>query len=479
MDITSLSALELGAKIKNREISVLEATKAQLEKIKEKDSLYNCYVTVMEEEALKRAVEVQEKLDKGEYKHSPLAGVPIAIKDNICTKGVKTTCASKILYNFEPPYNATVINKLMDAGAVIIGKTNMDEFAMGCTTETSFFGSTKNPINTEYVPGGSSGGSAAAVAAMESFYALGTDTGGSIRQPSAYCGVTGIKPTYGTVSRFGLVAYASSLDQIGPIARNVSDCAVALDIISGYDKMDSTSIEKDNYEYTKALVEDVKGMRIGIPKGYLGEGLDKEVKESIIKASKVLEENGAIIEEFDLEAIEYAVPAYYVIACAEASSNLSRYDGVKYGYRAEDVEGLSNLYKKTRSEGFGYEVKRRMMIGSFVLSSGYYDAYYNKALKVRALIREVFEKSFEKYDIILGPTTPSTAPKLNENLSEPLKMFLGDIYTVSVNLAGLPAISLPCGTDSKGLPIGLQLIGKHFGEKDIIRAAYTYEQRRK
>ncbi len=479
MDITSLSALELGAKIKNREISVLEATKAQLEKIKEKDSLYNCYITVMEEEALKRAVEVQEALDRGEYKNSPLAGVPVAIKDNICTKGTKTTCGSKSLYNFVPPYNATVIDKLMEAGAVIIGKTNMDEFAMGGTTETSFFGSTKNPVNTAHVPGGSSGGSAASVAAMEAFYALGSDTGGSIRQPSAYCGVTGIKPTYGTVSRFGLVAFASSLDQIGPIARNVSDCAVALDIISGYDKMDSTSIEKDNYEYAKALVEDVKGMRIGIPKGYLGEGLDKEIKESILKASKVLEENGAIIEEFDLEAVEYAISAYYVIACAEASSNLSRYDGVKYGYRAEDVEGLSNLYKKTRSEAFGNEVKQRMMIGSFVLSSGYYDAYYNKALKMRALITEGFLKAFEKFDIILGPTAPSTASKLNESLSDPLKMYLGDIYTVSVNLAGLPAISLPCGTDSKGLPIGLQLIGKHFGEKDIIRAAYTYEQRRK
>jgi aspartyl-tRNA(Asn)/glutamyl-tRNA(Gln) amidotransferase subunit A len=479
MDITSLSALELGAKIKNREISVLEATKAQIEKIKEKENLYNCYITVMEEEALKRAEEVQEALDRGEYKDSPLAGVPVAIKDNICTKGIKTTCGSKSLYNFVPPYNATVINKLMDAGAVIIGKTNMDEFAMGSTTETSFFGSTKNPVNTEYVPGGSSGGSAAAVAAMESFYALGSDTGGSIRQPSAYCGVTGMKPTYGTVSRFGLVAFASSLDQIGPIARNVSDCAVALDIISGYDKMDSTSIEKENYEYSKALVEDVKGMRIGIPKGYLGDGLDREVKESIIKASKVLEENGAIIEEFDLESVEYAVSAYYVIACAEASSNLSRYDGVKYGYRADNVEGLSNLYKKTRSESFGNEVKQRMMIGSFVLSSGYYDAYYNKALKLRALIKEGFLKAFEKFDIILGPTSPSTASKLNESLSDPLKMYLGDIYTVSVNLAGLPAISLPCGTDSKGLPIGLQLIGKHFGEKDIIRAAYTYEQRRK
>lgn len=478
LDYTTLTALELGARIKSKEISVVEATKAVLEKIKEKDASYHCYITVLEEEALERARVVQEKIDAGEYADSPLAGVPVAIKDNICTKGIKTTCGSKILYNFEPTYNATVVRKLMDAGAVIIGKLNMDEFAMGSTTETSFFGPTKNPHNTDYVPGGSSGGSAAAVAAGEAFYTLGSDTGGSIRQPSAFCGVTGIKPTYGTVSRFGLVAFASSLDQIGPIGKDVSDCAAALDIISGHDKMDSTSVEKDNFGYMKALVNDVAGMKIGIPKGYLAEGIDSSVKDAVLKASKVLEDAGAIVEFFDLEMIDFAIPAYYVIASAEASSNLSRYDGVKYGYRAKDFEGLSDLYKKTRSEGFGAEVKRRMMIGSFVLSSGYYDAYYNKALKVRRLITEGFNKAFEQYDIILGPTTPSTAKKLNESLSDPLKMYLGDIYTVSVNLAGLPAISLPCGEDENGLPIGLQLIGKHFGEKDIIRAAYTYEERR-
>jgi aspartyl-tRNA(Asn)/glutamyl-tRNA(Gln) amidotransferase subunit A len=391
---------------------------------------------------------------------------------------VKTTCASKILYNFIPPYNATVVEKLEKAGAVIIGKLNMDEFAMGSTTETSFFGEAKNPWNVSHVPGGSSGGSAAAVAAEEAFYSLGSDTGGSIRQPSAFCGVTGIKPTYGTVSRYGLIAFASSLDQIGPIARNVSDCAVALDIISGHDSKDSTSVDREEYQYAKALIDDVKGMKIGIPKGYLGVGLDEEIKNSVLAAAEVLKQKGAIVEEFDLDAVDYAIPAYYVISSAEASSNLSRFDGVKYGYRTENFEGLQDVYKKSRSEGFGNEVKRRMMIGAFVLSSGYYDAYYNKALKVKALIKEGFDKAFAKYDIILGPTAPSTALKLGESLSDPLKMYLGDIYTVSVNLAGLPAISLPCGVDSKGLPIGLQLIGKHFGEKDIIRAAYSFEQTR-
>ena len=478
MDITALSALELGRKIKEKEISVVEAAKAQLDKIKANDDSYHCYITVMEKEALARAEEIQKRIDAGEFKDSPLAGVPVAIKDNICTKGVKTTCGSKILYNFNPPYNATVIEKLENAGAVMIGKTNMDEFAMGSTTETSYFGVTRNPRNTDHVPGGSSGGSASAVAANEVFYALGSDTGGSIRQPSAFCGVTGIKPTYGTVSRYGLVAYASSLDQIGPIARTVSDCAVALDIISGHDLKDSTSVARDNYQYTQALADDVKGMKIGIPKGYLGKGLDDEIKKSILAAAKVFEEKGAIVEEFELDAVDYAIPAYYVIASAEASSNLSRYDGVKYGFRTENFEGLQDVYKKSRSEGFGNEVKRRMMIGAFVLSSGYYDAYYNKALKVKAIIKEGFDKAFRKYDILLGPTAPSTAPKLGESLSDPLKMYLGDIYTVSVNLAGLPAISLPCGTDSKGLPIGMQLIGRHFGEKDIIRAAYSYEQTR-
>lgn len=477
MDLTGLSALELGRKIKNKEVTVEEVTKAQLDKIKLMDKEYNCYITVMEEEALTRAIEVQRLIDHGKL-DSPLAGVPMVIKDNICTKGVKTTCASKMLYNFIPPYHATVVEKLLDAGAIMIGKANMDEFAMGSTTETSFYGETKNPHNTEYVPGGSSGGCAAAVAAGEAFYALGSDTGGSIRQPSSFCGVTGIKPTYGTVSRYGLIAYASSLDQIGPIARNVSDCAAALDIISGYDSKDSTSVKQDDYHYTSALVDDVKGMKIGIPKGYFGDGLDYEVRTSILAAIEVFKAKGAIVEEFELNAVDYAIPAYYVIASAEASSNLSRYDGVKYGYRTQDFEGLQELYKKTRSEGFGNEVKRRMMIGAFVLSSGYYDAYYKKALKVKAIMKESFDKAYEKYDIILGPTAPSTAPRLGESLSDPLKMYLGDIYTVAVNLAGLPAISLPCGVDSKGLPIGLQLIGKHFGEKDIIRAAYSYEQSR-
>ncbi len=478
MDITALSALELGRKIKNKEITAVEAAKAQIEKIKANDDSYHCYITVMEQEAIKRAEEIQQRIDAGEFKDSPLAGVPMAVKDNICTKGTKTTCGSKILNNFIPPYNATVIEKLEKAGAVIIGKTNMDEFAMGSTTETSDFGVTNNPRNTEHVPGGSSGGSAAAVAADEAFYALGSDTGGSIRQPSAFCGVTGIKPTYGTVSRYGLVAYASSLDQIGPIARNVSDCAAVLDVISGHDAKDSTSVATEAYEYTSALVDDVKGMKIGIPKGYLGAGLDEEIKKSILAAAEVFEKKGAIVKEFELDAVDFAIPAYYVIASAEASSNLSRYDGMKYGYRTENFEGLQDVYKKTRSEGFGNEVKRRMMIGAFVLSSGYYDAYYNKALKVKAIIKEGFDKAFDEFDVILGPTAPSTAPKLGESLADPLKMYLGDIYTVSVNLAGLPAISLPCGTDSKGLPIGMQLIGKHFGEKEIIRAAYRFEQSR-
>lgn len=478
MDITKLTAIELGKKIKAKEISVIEAVEQQLKKIKERDSRYNCYITVLREEALQQAKKVQEEIDAGKYADSLLAGVPIAIKDNICTKGIKTTCASKMLYNFVPPYDATVVAKLKEAGMIIIGKVNMDEFAMGSTTETSAFKETKNPWKVDCVPGGSSGGAAAAVAAEEAFLALGSDTGGSIRQPSAFCGVTGIKPTYGTVSRYGLVAYASSLDQIGPIGRCVSDCALALDVISGSDKADSTCVDKDEYQYSKALIDDVKGMRIGIPKGYLLEGLDEEVKQAILDAANVLKEKGAIVEEFELKAVDYAIPAYYVIASAEASSNLSRYDGIKYGYRTPEFEGLQDVYKKTRNEGFGNEVKRRMMIGAFVLSSGYYDAYYNKALKVKAVIKEGFDEAFQNYDILLGPTAPTTAPKLGESLSDPLKMYLGDIYTVSVNLAGLPAISLPCGKDKKGLPIGLQLIGKHFGEKEILRAAYSFEQTR-
>ena len=354
----------------------------------------------------------------------------------------------------------------------------MDEFAMGSTTETSAYGVTKNPWNTGHVPGGSSGGSCAAVAAEECSYALGSDTGGSIRQPSSFCGVTGIKPTYGTVSRYGLIAYGSSLDQIGPIAKDVTDCATILEAIASHDVKDSTSVQREDYDFTAALVDDVRGMKIGIPRDYFGDGLDPEVKAAVLGAAKKLEEKGAIVEEFDLSLVEYAIPAYYVIACAEASSNLARFDGVKYGYRTEQYDGLHNMYKKTRSEGFGAEAKRRIMLGSFVLSSGYYDAYYLKALRTKALIKQAFDKAFEKYDVILGPAAPTTAPKLGESLSDPLKMYLGDIYTISVNLAGLPGITLPCGTDQSGLPIGLQLIGDCFAEKKIIRAAYTYEQTR-
>lgn len=477
MKLLTLTAVELGKKIKSGEVTVEEAAKAALDAIKAKEDKVHSFVTIDEEGALNRAKEVQKLIDDGTLT-GPLAGVPVAIKDNLCTKGIVTTCSSKILENFVPTYTAEAVINLEKAGAVIIGKTNMDEFAMGSTTETSAYGVTKNPWNTEHVPGGSSGGSCAAVAAEECFYALGSDTGGSIRQPSSFCGVTGIKPTYGTVSRYGLIAYGSSLDQIGPVAKDVTDCATILEIITSYDKKDSTSVQRDDTDFTSALVDDVKGMKIGIPRDYLGEGLDPEVKEAILAAAKALEEKGAIVEEFDLSLVEYAIPAYYVIAAAEASSNLARFDGVKYGYRTKEYEGLHNMYKKSRSEGFGAEVKRRIMLGSFVLSSGYYDAYYLKALRTKALIKQAFDKAFEKYDVILGPAAPTTAPKLGESLSDPLKMYLGDVYTVSVNLAGLPGISLPCGLDSKGLPIGLQIIGDCFKEKNIIRAAYAYEQTR-
>lgn len=476
IEITSLSALELGKLIKEKKISVVEATKAQFEAIKRREPSYHCFVTVAEEAALTQAAEVQKRINAGELNKSPLAGVPMAVKDNICTKGMKTTCASKMLYNFEPTYEATVIERLKQAGAILVGKTNMDEFAMGSTTEKSFFGATKNPWNIAHVPGGSSGGSAAAVAAEEAFYCLGTDTGGSIRQPAGYCGITGIKPTYGRVSRYGLIAYASSLDQIGPMGRNVSDCTAVLEAIAGHDGKDSTSVARQADDYMHALNGDVKGMRIGVPKRYLSEGLDDEVKESIRNAMQVFIREGAIVEEIDLETMDYAVPAYYVIACAEASTNLSRFDGVKYGYRTSNYRNLQELIQNSRSEGFGSEVKRRMMIGALVLSTDYYDAFYKKALKVRSLINQSFQKVFVEQDMILAPISPRTAPKLGESAPGSLKMYQSDIYTVSVNLAGLPAISLPCGRDKNGLPIGLQLIGKHFGEKDIIRAAYSFEQ---
>lgn len=478
MSLLNMTAVELGKKIKAGEVTVAEACKAALEQIKATEDKLNCYVKVLDEETImERAEQVQSLIDAGEL-NGPLAGVPVAIKDNMCTEGITTTCSSRILYNFNPTFSSEAVLNLEKAGAVILGKTNMDEFAMGSTTETSYFGETKNPWNTEHVPGGSSGGSAAAVASGECFYALGSDTGGSIRQPASFCGIVGMKPTYGTVSRYGLIAYGSSLDQIGPMTKDVTDCAAVLETIASYDSKDSTSIPREAYDFTSALVDDVKGLKIGIPKDYFGDGLDPEVKEAVLNAVKILEEKGAVIEEFDLKMVPYAIPAYYVIASAEASSNLSRFDGVKYGYRAEDFSGLHHMYKKTRSEGFGAEVKRRIMLGSFVLSSGYYDAYYLKALRTKALIKQEFDQAFEKYDIIIGPAAPTTAPRLGESLSDPLKMYLGDIYTISVNLAGLPGISVPCGRDKNGLPIGIQMLADCFKEKTLIRAAYSYEQAR-
>lgn len=474
MSILDLTALELGKKIRAREIGVAEAARASLGQIASAEGTIHAYVTVDEKGALKRAQEVQRQIDAGELQ-GPLAGVPAALKDNLCTRGLLTTCSSRILENFVPAYSAQAVENLEQAGVVVLGKTNMDEFAMGSTTETSAYGPTRNPWNPEHVPGGSSGGSCAAVAANECFFALGSDTGGSIRQPSSFCGVTGLKPTYGTVSRYGLIAYGSSLDQIGPIAKNVSDCAAILEVIASHDKKDSTSIAREDTDFTAALVDDVQGMRIGIPRDYFGDGLDEQVKRAVLAAAEALRERGAVVEEFDLSLVEYAIPAYYTIASAEASSNLSRFDGVKYGYRAKDYDGLHQMYKKSRSEGFGAEVKRRIMLGSFVLSSGYYDAYYLKALRTKALIKQAFDRAFAKYDVILGPAAPTTAPKLGESLADPLKMYLGDIYTISANLAGIPGICVPCGTDDAGLPVGVQMLGDCFKEKQIIRAAYSYE----
>lgn len=477
MDILEYSAVELSAAIREGRVTATDAMEAVLARIDAREKDINAYVTIDREQAMRAAAAAQAKIEKGELT-GLLAGVPVAVKDNICTQDLLTTCASKMLAHFVPTFSAEAVVSLEKAGAVIIGKTNMDEFAMGSTTETSAYGETRNPWNTAHVPGGSSGGSAAAVAAGECFFALGSDTGGSIRQPAAFCGVVGLKPTYGTVSRYGLIAYGSSLDQIGPLTKNVADCAAVLELIASHDTKDSTSVRREDTDFTSALVDDVSGMKIGIPRDYLGEGLDAEVKEAVLAAAKVLEEKGAVVEMFDLSLVEYAIPAYYTIASAEASSNLERFDGVKYGYRTDTCEGLHNMYKKTRSEGFGAEVKRRIMLGSFVLSSGYYDAYYLKALKVKAMIKKAFDDAFAKYDLILGPVAPTTAPKLGESLSDPLKMYLGDIYTISVNLAGLPGISVPCGTDSGGLPIGLQLIADSFQEKKLIQAAYTYEQNR-
>ncbi|HEX3028876.1 MAG TPA: Asp-tRNA(Asn)/Glu-tRNA(Gln) amidotransferase subunit GatA [Clostridia bacterium] len=475
MELYNMTAHELSGLLKERKVSTVELTKCMLDRIEKIDPSVESYITVCGDKALKRAEEVQAKLDKGEAK-SALAGIPMALKDNMCTEGITTTCASKMLNNFIPPYNATVAEKLHENDTVLLGKLNMDEFAMGGSTENSYFKKTKNPWDTERVPGGSSGGSAASVAADETIFSLGSDTGGSIRQPASFCGVVGLKPTYGAVSRYGLVAFASSLDQIGPLTKDVTDCALVMNAIAGHDPMDSTSINAKYPDYTKALTNDIKGMKIGIPQEYMGEGLNPEVRKKIDEAIDTLKKLGAVCEEFPLPITEYAIPAYYLISSAEASSNLARYDGIKYGYRAEKFTDLLDLYKQTRSEGFGPEVKRRIILGTYALSSGYYDAYYKKALQVRTLIMNGFNEAFEKYDLIIGPTAPTTAYKIGEKANNPLEMYLGDIYTAPVNIAGLPGLVVPCGFDSKNLPIGLQLIGKPFDESTILRAGYTFEQ---
>ncbi|WP_312353305.1 Asp-tRNA(Asn)/Glu-tRNA(Gln) amidotransferase subunit GatA [Aminipila sp.] len=475
-ELRALSAVEIGRLIRNREVSCKEVTKYYLGEINNNNGNINAVLTVNEEEAVKTAESIQKRINNGEN-ISPLAGVPVIVKDNICTKGIKTTAASKMLENFVPPYSSGAMEKLEKAGAVVLGKANMDEFAMGGSTETSYFGITKNPWNMEYVPGGSSGGSAAAVAANMAPYALGSDTGGSIRQPCAFCNLTGIKPTYGSVSRYGLMAYASSLDQIGPIGKNVQDCAEILTLISGRDKRDSTSVMERPFDFSDSYREDLKGVKIGIPINYFGSGINHDVREKILAGAGVLRGLGAELQEFEMPGIEYAVPAYYIVACAEASSNLSRYDGIKYGFRSKNAKDLLETYYKSRSEGFGSEVKRRIMLGSFVLSSGYFDAYYKKALQVRTMIKENFNKAFEKYDMILSPVSPTSAYKIGEQISDPIAMYMADIYTVSVNLAGIPAVALPCGiSDENNMPVGMQLIGNNFSEPALVKAAYAFQQ---
>ena len=459
--------------LKQRKLSSVELTKQYLARIEKADAQIGSYITVCPDDALAAAGKADERIAKGEA--TLLTGIPVGIKDNICTEGITTTCASKMLYNFVPPYDATVTKRLKNEGAVILGKLNMDEFAMGSSTESSYFKKTKNPYDLTRVPGGSSGGSAASVSADLAPYALGSDTGGSIRQPAAFCGNVGLKPTYGLVSRFGLIAFASSLDQIGSFTKDVTDCAIVLNAIAGYDKMDSTSVDADKTDYTKALGLPLKGMKIGVPKQYLESGIQTEIKEAVENAIKVYEMLGAECEECSLPLSKFALPAYYLISSAEASSNLARFDGIKYGYRAEEYHGLTDLYETTRSEGFGEEVKRRIMLGTYALSSGYYDAYYKKAQQVRGLIKRDFAACFEKYDVLLTPTTPTTAYKFGEK-SDPVAMYMGDICTVAVNIAGLPAISIPAGLDKKGMPIGIQLIANSLDERKLLTAAFAYER---
>ena len=475
MRLYEKTASELSEMLKNKECSAVELCNDVLARINETENKIGAYVTVAEESAKENAKKIDKAMAAGDKLH-PLAGIPIGIKDNISTKGIRTTCSSKMLENYVPPFDATVMNKINNAGMTVLGKMNMDEFAMGSSTETSYMHLTRNPYNTECVPGGSSGGSAAAVAAGEAILTLGSDTGGSIRQPAALCGVVGMKPTYGSVSRYGLVAFASSLDQIGPLGKSVKDVAMLQSLICGHDRYDATSKNIEYPDYAAALKENAKGLKIGIPKEYFGEGIDSQVKESVMKAVKEFELQGAVIKEISLPSTEYAINTYYIIASAEASSNLARFDGVKYGYRTSEYDGLVDMYEKTRSEGFGDEVKRRIMLGTFVLSSGYFDAYYKKAKRVQNQISQEFSNAFKECDFIATPTVPASAFKIGENIGDPIKMYYNDVCTVTVNIAGLPAISLPCGKDSAGMPMGLQLIGDKFSEQTLLNTAYTYEK---
>jgi aspartyl-tRNA(Asn)/glutamyl-tRNA(Gln) amidotransferase subunit A len=469
LDITASHNL-----LMKKEISSVELTRACLDRISEVDSKVHACVTTCGELAIEKAKKADEHIAKGDARF--LTGIPVFIKDNMCTKGIKTTCSSKMLANFIPPYNATVVEKLLDTGAVIAGKTNMDEFAMGSSTENSAFFPTNNPWNLKHVPGGSSGGSAAAIAADEAIYALGSDTGGSIRQPASFCGVVGLKPTYGRVSRFGLVAFASSLDQIGPITKTVTDCALVLNIISGHDRHDSTSVPAEVPDYARSLKNGVKGLRIGIPKEYFVEGMQAEVKEAIQKAVKVFESAGAIIDwNVSLPNTKYALAAYYILAPSEASANLARYDGFKYGFSEKETLNIWQTMEKTKQHGFGAEVKRRIMLGTYALSAGYYDAYYLKAQKIRTVIRREFDSTFQSHDILITPTSPTTAFKIGEKTDDPIQMYLSDVCTLPINIAGIPAISIPAGF-ANNMPIGMQIIGKPFDEETILRAAYTYEQ---
>ena len=476
MDITELTVHELQEKLKNKELTIKEITEAYINRINEKEKDVQAFVTELTDEAKKSAEEIQSKVENGEIT-GEFAGIPIGIKDNICTKGIKTTCSSRMLENFVSPYDATVMEKINNENMIDLGKLNMDEFAMGGSTEYSYFHPTRNPWNLNKVPGGSSGGSAAAVASNMVPWALGSDTGGSIREPASFCGVVGLKPTYGLVSRYGLVAFASSLDQIGPITKDVQDAAMLLNIIAGHDKKDTTSTDRPKVDYTKALKNDVKGLKIGVPKEFFGEGINEEVKEQLQKAIETYKELGAEVEEFSLDIAQYALATYYIIACAEASSNLGRFDGIRYTYRTKEFKSLKEIYKKSRSEGFGPEVKRRIILGTYVLSSGYYDAYYKKAQQVRTLVMNEFYKGFEKYDVILTPTSPTVAFDIGSKSNNPLEMYLADICTVSINIAGLPGISIPCGVDKEGMPVGMQLIGNKFCEETILNAAYTFEQK--